>query len=424
MGIFSDTFFLGSKAASSIGKVSSDWIPASIMRGITGGGYSRAGSQVSEQSALFSSAVFACQRAISESLAVLPRNIYKELDGGGREVQKKHPSAKVLKGRPNPIMSSLRFFELLQRQSIAAGNGYAEIQLNKAGDVIALWPLPPDKVEPRPVTRGGELDIVYDIRINEEKKITLSKDRVLHIPGVGFDGVKGYPLIDYMLHAVGLDQALTDYSSRFFKQGGGLPGYVTVPDTFNEDQLRNLKTHYEILNDGLDNAWRLKFLYESSKFTPQGATPVDSQMQESKIFQIQEIARFHRMPLHKIQETSKGAGYNSLEQFNIEFVNDTLMPHIMNWEEELDRKLFEEGEGYYVKFNTNALLRGDSKSRSEYYRTMVFTSLMVPNEARALEDLPPIEGGNERMFPLNMTNDSKVAGESNRSMNSNDRVQD
>lgn len=425
MGIFLKAIDFGASLGKSAAQVMSrDWMPYSLMNSYSGG-VAKSGIQVSEQSALFSSAVFACQRAISESIAVLPRDIFKKQEGKSRISQPDHLSNRILKREANPLMSSYRFFELITRHSVSAGNGYAEIQLDKAtGDAVALWPLPPHRVLPRCFSNNGSLDLIYDITLTDGSIVSLTKDRVLHIAGIGFDGVRGYPLMDYMLQAVGLDQAIANYSSSFFEQGAGLGGYVSVPDSFTEDQIQNLKQHYSILNDGLDNAHRFKFLYESSKFTPSSATPNDSQMHASRIFQIQEIARFHRMPLHKIQETSKAPGYDSLEQFNIEFLSDTLTPHIVNWEQELDRKLFLEAEGLYIKFNVNAILRGDSKSRSQYYRTMVFTSLMTPNEARALEDMPPIEGGDERLVPLNMAVDGVVPGESKKSQDANARIQD
>lgn len=400
MGIFSSAFAV---KHSSSEKISSNWIPSHIMQGANVGVASKSGIVVSEETARHNSAVFACQRAISESIAMLPRDILKKGKRGGREVVENHPTSRALKRLANPLQTAFQFFNNAQRHALSSGNGYAEQQFDSRGNVIAFWPIPPHRVTPRYVLGGNEPDIVYDVTLPDGNKVTLTKDRMLHIPGIGFDGLKGYPLVEFMAQAVGLGQAIEEYGSLFFKQGAGQGGYVSVPDSFSEEQINNLQSHYGVLNEGMQTAHRFKFLYESSKFQPTSITPSDSQMIDTRIFQIQEVARFHRMVLHKIQETSKATGYNSLEQFNIEFVNDTLMPWIVNFEQELDRKLFDEGEDYYVKFNVNALLRGDAKSRALYYRTMVFTSIMTVNEARALEDLPPIEGGDERLIPLNMS---------------------
>ena len=396
-----------------------EWIPASIMHSLSGGGKSKAGVVINEQTALFSSAVFACQRAISESLASLPKGIFKKTADGGREAVEQHPSANIFRREANNLQTTYKFFETLQHHVLSRGNGYAEIQRSRnTGKAVALWPIPPERVTPEVVDIDGNLTLIYQIRRDDGTMLQLDKDQILHIPGLGYDGIRGYPVLLFMLNAIGLGAALEEYGSLFFKQGAGVPGYVSMPDTFTEEQIKNMRRHMAIQNEGLDNAHRWKFLYESAKFQPAGATPDQSQMVESRIFQIQEIARFYRIPLHKIQETSKSTSYNSLEQFNIEFVTDTLGPWIVNWEQELNRKLFinPSDSDLYIRFNTNALLRGDSQGRSTFYRTMVMSGIMSRNEVRALEELPPVDGGDEMLTPSNM--------QSNRSLDATERVQD
>lgn len=382
------------------------FIPLSLARLFSGSGTSKAGIYINEHTALFNSAVFACNRAISESIAMLPRDLMEKSNSISRNVTD-HPVYKIITKEANPIQTSYKFFETLQHHILASGNGYAEIQRKRnSSDVVALWPLPPDRVSPECITReDGELDIIYHVSLKDRTVRTLPKENILHIPGLGFDGLVGYSVIHFMLNTIGLGQALEEYGSLFFKQGAGIGGYVSVPDSFDWDQIQNLRKHYSITNEGLDNSHRFKFLYESAKFVPTSATPDQSQMLQSRVFQIQEIARFYRMPLHKIQEVSNKPSYNSLEQFNVEFVNDTLLPGITNWEQELNRKLFLEpkDENKYIKFNVNAILRGDLAARSSFYRTLVMSGIMTRNEARALEDLPPIEGGDDLMVPLNMT---------------------
>lgn len=391
---------------------------------MNGGGslLSKAGLYVDEGTALYNSAVFACQRAISESIAMLPRNIYEGDEEGARKSLKDLSSLKVLRREANPLQSSYKFFELLQRRALSSGNAYAELQFDKqTGDVIAAWSIPSERVTPQIFEKRGQLDVRYRIRLPDDTEVFLSKDRVLHVSGIGFDGIQGYPLMDFMAQAVSLGLALEEYSALFFKQGAEIPGYVSVPDTFGPDQIKNVRKQQEIANNGLENAHRWKFLYESAKFTPTGHSPADSQMVESKVFQIQEVARFHRIPLHKIQETSKATGYSSLEQFNIEFVNDTLMPWIVNWEQEINRKFFPEYPNRYVKFNTNALLRGDSAARALFYRTMVMSGIMTRNEARGFEELAPVAGGDEILIPSNMMENG---GSSDKALDGKQRIQD
>lgn len=420
MGIFSNAF--GIQTGS---KPTKDWIPLQYM---DGGFYNtKSGIVVSEAAALTNSAAFACRRAIAESFAMLPVDIFKNLPNGGRLEEKKHPSRALLKRETNALLTPYNFLRMGMDHAIGAGNSYAELQFAKsgaaAGDVVALWPIPPNRVKPIVyLNDSDQIDLIYEVTLPDGKIIHLTKDRMLHVPGLGFDGIQGYPISLFMAQAVGLGLALDEYSALYFKQGAGMPGYVTVPDSFNEEQIRNARKHMDIHNNGIENAHRWKMLYESMKFNPASFSPVDSQMNESKVFQIQEIARFHRIPLHKIQETSKATGYSSLEQFNIEFVNDCLMPWVTNWEQEINRKFFGAEEDFYVKFNLNVLLRGDAKSRALFYRTMVFTGIMTPNEARALEDLPPLPGGDERMIPLNMTQDPE--GDSDKSNDGKERIED
>ena len=410
---------------SAAGEVTKDWIPYNRMHGM-GSLVSEAGIEIDEEVAKTNSAVFACQRAISESIAILPKGIFKRnKQTRAIELQSDHPTLRVLKTAANPIQTPFIFFNNCQRSILSSGDAFAEIQFSKkTGDVIALWPILSSRVTPTIVETGNELDIIYKINLPNGKQVILPKDKVLHVAGIGFDGIRGRPLIEFMVNAVGQAQALEKYSSLFFKQGAQMPGYVSVPDTFTVEQIENLKSHYSVINEGLSNAHRLKFLYESAKFEGAGHSPADSQMTESRVLQIQEVARYHRIPLPKIQEYSKGVGYQSLEHLNIDFVNDTLTPYIVNWEQELNRKLLLEDSGEYIKFNVNALLRGDSKARSTYYRTMVFTGLMTQNEARELEELPPMDGGDQLMIPLNMSIDGKVAGESDKSKDGNERIQD
>lgn len=395
-----------------------NWIPAN---GFGGGRRSVSGIYVSEEEAKFNAAAFGAQRAIAESIAILPRDIYRKSDKGTRQAVSNHPSERMLTLEANPLMTSFRFFSTLLHHALSYGNGYAELTFRRggSGQVVELWPIPAPRVTPEIVTTNQGVRLQYKIKTDTEPLI-LSQEKVLHIPGLGFDGVRGYPLIQLMLDTLGLSKAVEDYGALYFKQGAQLPGYVTIPDTFTEEQVKNARRHVEINNSGLENAHRIKFLYESAKFNPSGSTPNDSQMVLSKVFQIHEICRWYRIPPHKLQELTNAPGYNSLEMFNTEFVADTLMPWIVLLEQELNRKIFQDGldAKTYVKFNANALLRGDSATRANYYRTMVMSRIMTTNEVRALEDLPPIEGGDELLTPLNMSSIS------DRQMDSQQRGQD
>lgn len=410
---------------SAAGELTKDWMPRSWAEG-GGARLSNSGVLITDALAQQNAAAFACRRAISESLAILPRKTFRELADDTNEPVK-HQSLKCLRKLANPMLTSYNFFNLQQGLAISKGNAYAELQFDRnTGNVIAMWPLPPDKVEPRVVLKNRNPDLVYALRTDESTEVIIPKDRILHISGLGFDGVKGYPLMEFMANALGLSQALEDYSSLFFKQGAGINGYVTIPDNYTLDQITNMRTQLAFSNDGLSNAHRWKFLYESAKFQPAGATPDQAQMTDSKIYQVQEVARFHRMPLHKIQENSNNSGYSSLEQFQNEFVNDTLLPWITNWEQEINIKFFgDEEDDHYIKFNTNLFLRGDAKARSTFYRTMVMSGIMSRNEARRLEELSPVPGADELLVPLNMMEASESEGnDPEKGANARERISD
>lgn len=391
--------FLGSGYS----EISSNWIPENFS------GYGKttpAGVYVSESSALTSSAVFACIRCISETIGSLPRHIVDKSVDGKRINVSDHPSLDILTREANPFTTSMSFFETVQAHAMSYGNGYAELEMEKnGGRVIRAWILPPNRVSPKLVElENGSLDLRYIVTLPDGTQGILPRERVLHIPGIGFDGITGYPVVEYAAKAIGLGQAIEGFSSTYFSQGENLTGYVSVPAGMEPEAIKNLRRTMIEYNSGLENRHRDKFLLEGVQFTPASKSPDDSQLLESRTFQIQDVARFFRIPLHKIQEYSK-ASYNSMEQLQDEFRTDTIVPWSVRWEQELNRKFFidPKDKNYRIKFNTNALMRGDSTARSAFYRTMVSFGLMTINEIRALEDLSSMEGGDELLVPLNMT---------------------
>lgn len=379
---------------------------------------STAGVNITEKTALSLSAFYACQKAISESLAILPKHILNKDENDLITEAKDHPSSKIFKKQMNPLMTSCVGFQTLHNHSISSGNAYAEIEFQRGTlRAINLWPIPPNRVETKITETDNELQLLYLVTTPDGSRVAIPQTHMIHLSGFGYDGIKGYNPIDFMADTLGLGKALEEYGSLYFKNGADIKGYFEIPDGYDEAAILNLKKHNE-MQSGLQNSHRWKFLYESVKFKPTAAKPEESQMLQSRVFQLQEVARFHRMPLHKIQELTKSVSYNSLEQFNIEFVNDTLMPWIVRTEQEINRKLFTDPKdtNLYIKHNTNSLLRGDSRSRAEFYRTMIFAGVMTQNESRKLEDLPPVEGGDQILTPMNM--------QSNKSLDAEERVTD
>ena len=218
-------------AAGARGAVTSDWTPASVMSGA----FMYSPDGITAESALQNSAYFGCVRAISEDIAKLPRDIYKK-DEDVRKSVESHPSLNCLTRESNSIQTSYQFFRISIQNAVMYGNGFAELQFSKkTGDVIAMWPIPPGRTQIQLLESRDNIRIAYDVTLPDGTVKRLRKEQVLHIPGVGFDGIQGYPMAWFMSGALNLAKSLEEYQNLFFKQGAGLQGYVSVPDSFTEE---------------------------------------------------------------------------------------------------------------------------------------------------------------------------------------------
>lgn len=371
--------------------------------------------------------VFACQRNIAESLAVLPRQFIQTPSKDEREVVTDHPSLKIFTGRANSIMTSNTVFKTITNHAIGWGNGYAEIQRARGGArPLALWPIPPARVKPECfISASGEPDIKYRILLPDGRHTYLPKESMLHILGISFNGYEGISVLEAACRAIGLGDALEEFAIKFYEQGMVGGGFVQVPFGMEPQAIKNLKDELEEMNEsGLDGAHRLKFLYDSVTFAENFIKPEEGQFILTKEDLSKQIAMFYRHPLHKLGIWTDQS-YNSSEQSNHDWVTDTLQPWGKTWEEEVDSKFFIESrdQNINMRFNYTALLRGDSKARAEYYRTMIMSGVMTQNEARRFEDLPKMEGGDELLVPLNMTN-GKEDKLSEKQDDARERIQD
>lgn len=359
-------------------------------------------------------------RLASEAIGKTPRHIV-EKKKGSRVTISDHPSEKLLSVQANPLTTSSRLFETMHNHSIIHGNGYAELVIDKEGNGIEAWLLTPWAVTPQLYRdSNGKIDLYYEIAVDDSKPKILPKERVLHIAGFGFDGIKGYPALEVMSRVLSFTTTVEDFGSLFFSQGINSGGYVTVPAGMKKDAVKNLKKDLSVLNEGIGEAHRFKFLYDNVTFQPSTNKPEESQFLGTRGFQIIEIARGLGIPPAKLYEYSKGVSWASLEALQTEFVVDRVSVDVIRWEEELTRKIFNkpQDKNLRVKFNLNSLMRGDSAARSNYMRTMVMSGIMTRNEARALEDLPPVDGGDEIMVPGNMMEIS------DKEQDGKDRIQD
>ena len=356
-------------------------------------------------------AVYSCVRILAEAIAGLPLHLYRYTDSGGKEKATDHPLYLLLHDEPNPEMSSFVFRETLMTHLLLWGNAYAQIIRNGKGEVMALYPLMPNKMSVER-NENGQLYYTYTRSAEEAKTaetgrvILLPKD-VLHIPGLGFDGLVGYSPIAMAKNAIGLAIATEEYGAKFFANGAAPSGVLEHPGTIKDPQ--RVREAWQSQFGGSSNSGKIAVLEEGMKYTPISISPEQAQFLETRKFQINEIARIFRVPPHMVGDLEKSS-FSNIEQQSLEFVKYTLDPWVVRWEQSIARSLLSENEKkqYFVKFNLEGLLRGDYASRMNGYATARQNGWMSANDIRELENLdriPAEEGGdlyliNGNMLPL------------------------
>lgn len=375
-------------------------------------GGSSSGKVVTERSAMQMTAVYACVRILSEAIAGLPLHMYRYKDDGGKEKALDHPLYLLLHDEPNPEMSSFVFRETLMTHLLLWGNAYAQIIRNGKGEVVALYPLMPNKMT---VSRDETGQLYYTYQKSQEElpkdntyTVTLHPSDVLHIPGLGFDGLVGYSPIAMAKNAIGLAIATEEYGSKFFANGAAPSGVLEHPGTIKDPQ--RVRESWMSQFGGPANSNKIAVLEEGLKYTPISISPEQAQFLETRKFQINEIARIFRVPPHMVGDLEKSS-FSNIEQQSLEFVKYTLDPWVVRWEQSIQRTLLtpEEKKTYFVKFNVEGLLRGDYQSRMSGYATARQNGWMSANDIRELENLdriPAEDGGdlylvNGNMLPLN-----------------------
>ena len=401
-----------------------DRIAGNYFRPIFGG--STAGKVVTERSAMQMTAVYACVRILAESIAGLPLHVYKYNSKGGKERAVEHPLFFLLHDEPNPEMTSFVFRETLMTHLLLWGNAYAQVIRNGRGDVTSIYPLMPNRMR---VDRDENGRLYYEYtRYGDEagkqtcETVKLSPADVLHIPGLGFDGLIGYSPIAMAKNAIGMSMACEEFGAKFFANGAA-PGGVLEHPGILKDPAR-VRESWNATFGGSSNSNKVAVLEEGMKYTPISVSPNEAQFLETRKFQINEIARIFRIPPHMIGDLEKSS-FSNIEQQSLEFVKYTLEPWVTRWEQSLARSLLSMNERsrYLIKFNLDGLLRGDYESRMNGYATARQNGWMSANDIRELENMDRIsaeEGGdlyivNGSMTPLKNTGAAydKGKGESN-----------
>lgn len=359
-----------------------------------------AGVSVSEKSALGLPAVYRSIALIAGTCAGLPLHAYRDR-GDLRERMAAQPA---LVASPHPDLSRFEWAELIYVHLLGWGNAYLRILRDQNGIARELWPIEPARVRVGR-TRAGEK--MYGIEgadlsaSSEDGVLPLTDREILHVPGLGYDGVQGMAPIRAARQSIGLAMATERHGARFFGSGTTLSGVLSTDQRIDVDTADRLKARWKAANSGPDNAHDIAVLGSGTNFTPVSVNPADAQFVETQRFSIAQIARIFGVPPHLLGDTEKSTSWGTgIEQQSIGFVTYTLRPWLVRVEQRLSRLL---PSPQYVKFSVEGLLRGDTKARYESYATARQWGWMSVNDIRRLEDMTPVDGGDTYMQPLNMT---------------------
>ncbi len=363
-------------------------------------GMSGSGKPVNAQTAIQLSTVYACVRVISETVASLPLGVYEATDDGSQKATD-HSLYFLLHDEPNSEMTSFVLREVMLAHLLLYGNSYCQILRSGRNQITGLYPLLPDHME---VDRDKNGTLTYTYSTSTGQRVIMAPEEVLHIPGLGFDGVMGYSPIALERNAIGLGIASEEYGSKFFSNGARPSGILTHPNTVKNPAA--LRESWNSIYGGSGNANRVAILEEGMRFEPIAIPNNEAQFLETRKFQVDEICRIFRVPPHLVGDLEH-ATFSNIEHQSIDFAVHTIRPWLVRIEQSMNRALFsdEEKGRFYVQFNIDGLMRGDYKSRMEGYAIARQNGWMSANDIRALENQNPIpseEGGDAYLVNGNM----------------------
>ena len=372
----------------------------SAMSSISGGASS--GISVSKSSALTFTAVWSAVRLLSESISILPVNVYEREPNGDKKLASTNAAYNLVHNEPNYYMSSVAFFEKVMMDLCLSGNSYVRIVRNGGGTPEALLPLNSQDIQ----VKMNEGQIFYH---NDTQRTIYDDYDILHFKGISQDGILGLSPITQNANAIGWGMALEEYGSKYFTNSAKLSGVLETDRALSEQAIDRLKNSFSNTYNKLQNAQSTAILEEGLSFKPITISPEQSQFLLSRIFSITEIARMFNIPTFMLQEHSKSS-FNNIESLSQSYVTYTLMPYIRRMESEMNRKLFKTNEKgrIFVEWNVNGLLRGNIKDRTDSYKTALTNGYMTINEVRRKENMNSIVDGDEHYLPLNMTTINKI----------------
>ncbi|WP_438445898.1 phage portal protein [Gorillibacterium sp. sgz5001074] len=372
--------------------------------------------------------VYACIKILSDSVSKLPLKVYQEDDSGIQKAAR-HYLYPLLKLRPNPYMSAADFWKAMEAHR-AIGNAYASIEVDRrTGKIVGLWPMDSRKVKvwvddagllPEPTSKylSSRTRLWYEVDVGNGEKRKLMPDEVLHFKGsITLDGLIGVHVLDYLRCTVENAAAAGKFINNFYKQGLQTKGLVQYTGSLDNTAKQIFREQFESMSSGLKNSHRIALMPLGYQYTPLSLTMADAQFLENTQLTIRQLANAFGVKMHQLNDLSR-ATYSNVEQSQLGFYSDQLQPTLTTYEQELTYKLFLEDElasGYFVKFNVDSILRADLKTRYEAYGKGVEKGFITPNEVRALEDKPPMPGGDQLVFngnviPLTMAGKQYMKG--------------
>lgn len=375
------------------------------------GGTSLTGLLISEDTAMQASAVWACVRLISESLASVPLILYRRRANDERERATDHYLYSVLRDQPNEYQTAFEFREMMTAHCLLTGNAYARLVAGRRGSADQLLPMHPNRMQ-----IYADNGMVYYRYYEPSGSTTIYRDdEIFHLRGLanggslsslsGYntDGRVGMSVLQYARESIGLALATEQYGARLFSQGTQLSGVLTHPGKLSKEAQQRLRDTWVERHSGLRNAHRPAILEEGMRWESIQMTNEDAQFLLTRQFQVADIARWFRVPLHMIQDTEKSTSWGSgLEQLSLAFVIYTLLPWARRWEQAITRDLITRPGEFYPEFLFDALLRADLKTRYEAYSVARNWGWLSVNDIRRMENMDPVGGGDVYLQPLNM----------------------
>ncbi len=371
---------------------------------------SKSGVVLNEKLSMNLIIVYACVRLLGETVASLPKFIYKRIKGGGKERWPDYPLYPILHDKPNSNMTSFSYFQVMMTHLLLWGNSYSEIIRENGGTVTELWPLQPDKMK----VEGTYVNPIYTYKPDNSTERKFTKEEIFHVPGLSFDGFIGYPPLTIMREAVGLGMALEEFGATFFRNGTNIGGVAEHPKALGEKAKKFLKESLEA-KTGVGNSNSLLILEEGMKYQKIGIPPEDAQFLQTRQFQVTEIARFFNVPPHMVGDLTRSTN-NNIEEQAIEFVVYTLRPWLVRIEQEISKSLIPEKDQtkYFAEFLVDGLLRGNTVSRSTALQIQRQNGVINADEWREIENKNPIPDGsgkiylaNAAMLPVNKLGEQK-----------------